>query len=111
MREKNSRKSRNDGYWQHGQSLISAQRMIAHRNVLIAVNSSVLAITEALNSIKKDIAQSLVRAVERPSMCGEIEACLQHCSHVIYANVKVVEGKRHLELRDAIGSILNKRNH
>lgn len=76
MREKNSRKNRNDGYWQHGRSLISAQRMIAHRNVPIAVNSSVSAIAEALNSIKKVIAQSPVRAVERPSMCGEIEACL-----------------------------------
>ena len=76
MREKNSRKNRNDGYCQHGQSLISAQKMIAHRNAPIAVNSSVSAIAEALNSIKKVIAQSPVRAVERPSMRGEIEACL-----------------------------------
>lgn len=36
---------------------------------------------------------------------------VMNCSHDIYARVKVVDGKRHLELRDAIGSILNKRNH
>ena len=77
MRVKNSRKNRKNGYLTHTQSHISAQRMIVRRNALIAVNSSVSVVTDTWSRPGKVIAQSPVRGVEKPSMCGEIEACLQ----------------------------------
>ena len=58
------------------------------------------------NYVIEELTKSLARELLK---CAEIQDYpnVMNCSHDIYARVKVVDGKRHLELRDAISSILN----
>lgn len=59
-----------------------------------------------IEALTKSLARELLKYAEIQGYPN-----VMNCSHDIYARVKVVDGKRHVELRDAIGSILNKRNH
>lgn len=59
-----------------------------------------------IEALTKSLARELLKYAEIQGYPN-----VMNCSHDIYARVKVVDGKRHVELRDAISSILNKRNH
>ena len=75
-------------------------------DVVLAFNDSNAIRHYLVEELTKSLAKELLKYAEFQDYPN-----VRNCSHDIYARVKIVDGKRHLELRDAIGSLLNKRNH
>lgn len=79
----------------------------------INVTDEVLAFTDSnyiQSYVVKELTNSLAKELLKYAEFQDYPNVM-NCSHDIYAKVRVVDGKRHLELRDAIGSILNKRHY
>lgn len=83
---------------------VSAKAEITHEAMAFADSEYIK--NFVIESLTKSLARELLKYADIQGYPN-----VMNCSHDIYARVKVVDGKRHLELRDAIGSILNKRNH
>jgi len=97
-----------------GDDLIPITKEIVETNVTtvsakVVVTDEVLAFSDS-NAIQHYLVEELTKSLAKELLkYAEFQDYpnVRNCSHDIYARVKVVDGKRHLELRDAIGSILN----
>ncbi len=97
-----------------GDDLIPITKEIVETNVTtvsakIEVTDEVLRFADS-ESIQKYVIEGLTMSLAKELLkFAEFQDYpnVRHCSHDIYAKVRVVDGKRHLELRDAISSILN----